>query len=300
MVSVNQYIIHVDEGQYQHDLFVYNQFKDALYPTIDIVAEGDALINAIGQQQAIGKIIISFSKFSIDFGDLYFQIDDYKSSLNFSSCNLFRNGDKQAVNSHSLAVVNRGSFILENIDINGGNQYGNQPLILSISPKLIQFASLMVSNIALTSENTAPLLLNVTELTLESIITISDTHVKQNTAGTQADAGVIFIRTKEQVTCSKKDDTQIEPILVIENSEIIQNTLASISESSAILIDGLNPQQILIRSSTINNRSPPNDNKAYELKIALPKDCEPKDLINQLKDDEFGITLFPVAVKVPP
>ncbi|KAA6369637.1 MAG: hypothetical protein EZS28_034836, partial [Streblomastix strix] len=209
-------------------------------------------------------------------------------------------GGKQAVNSHSLAVVNRGSFILENIDINGDNQYGNQPLIQAASPKLIQFTSLTVTNIALTSENTAPLLLNVTELTLESNIIISDTHVKQNTAGTQAEAGVIFIRTKEQVTCSKKDDTQIEPILVIEYSEIIQNTLASISESSAILIDGLNAQQIFIKYSTINNRSPPNNNKAYELKIALPKDCELKDLINQLKDDEFGITLFPVAVKVHP
>ncbi|KAA6386176.1 MAG: hypothetical protein EZS28_018295 [Streblomastix strix] len=161
--------------------------------------------------------------------------------------------------------------------------------------------SFIISNIALVPESTAPLLLNVTELEQETNIIISDTNVKQSTAGTQAEAGVIFVHTKEQVTCSKKDEyLSAQPILLVENSEIIQNTLAQIPEASAILIGGLNPQQILIKNSTNNNRSPPNNNKAYELKIAHPQECEPKDLISQFQSVDFGSTLFPVAVKVPP
>ncbi|KAA6358700.1 MAG: hypothetical protein EZS28_045773, partial [Streblomastix strix] len=201
----------------------------------------------------------------------------------------------------SLAIVNRGSLILENLNINGNNQKGNEPLILCISPKLIQFKSLNISNISLGSESTTPLLLNVTELEQETNIVIYDVHAKQNTAGTQAEAGIIYVHTKEQFICTKKgDDTQIQPILLIEKSEFIQNTLAPISEASAILIEGLKPQQILIKNSTINNRSPPNANKTYELKITIPQDCETKDLIDQFQTVEFGSTLYPVAVKIHP
>ncbi|KAA6358635.1 MAG: hypothetical protein EZS28_045838, partial [Streblomastix strix] len=87
----NQYFIHVFEGQYDHSLSVYDYFKLVQYPTVDIVAEGDAQINIIGSVYPIGQVTISFTKFSIDFGDLYFLIDDDKSSLKFSNCNIFRN-----------------------------------------------------------------------------------------------------------------------------------------------------------------------------------------------------------------
>ncbi|KAA6385433.1 MAG: hypothetical protein EZS28_019041 [Streblomastix strix] len=297
----NQYIIHVYEGYYDHDLSSYDQFKDTPFPTVNIVAEQEAQIDLIGSVYPIGKITISFSKFDIDFGDLYFLIDDDISSLKFSSCNLFRNSGNNAVNSYSLAVVNRGSFIIENLNINGGKIEGNEPLILSISPKLINITSLNITNLALVSGHTEPLLLNVTELEQQSNINISDVHVELNTAGNQAEAGVIFIHTKEQVACSKNnEDSSTNPILLIENSEIIQNTLAPTSQASTIKLEGLNPHQFLIKNSTINNRSPPNNNKAYELKIALPKDCEPKDLITQFQSVDFGITLYPVVVKVPP
>ncbi|KAA6387756.1 MAG: hypothetical protein EZS28_016719 [Streblomastix strix] len=278
----------------------YDRFKSDQYPTVQIVAEQNALINInnfIDSIFPIGQVIISFSKFDIDFADLYFLIGDSDSSLKFKSCYLFRNAGNIAINSYSLAVVNRGSFILENIDINGGNQYGYQPLILSISPKLIQFKSLTVSNVALTSGNTQPLLLNVTELGQESNIIISDVHVKQSTAGDEAQAGVIFIHASSP---KKNDDTQIEPILLVENSDIVQNTLAPTTQSCTIQIEGLKPQQILIKNSTINNRQPPNSNKQYEIKIALPSGSVTLDLINKFQIVDFGITLYPVVVKILP
>ncbi|KAA6378880.1 MAG: hypothetical protein EZS28_025592, partial [Streblomastix strix] len=232
----------------------------AQYSTVDIVTQEDALINIIGPVQSIGKIIISFSKFDIDFGDLYFLIDDDKSSLKFSNCNIFRNAGNTAINSHSLAIINLGSLILDNLNIAGQNLEGNQPLIQATSPKLIQFTSLTVTNVALVSGNTSPLLLSAT---FDQAISV-------------------------------------EPILLIENSEIVRNTLAPISEASTIQLEGLKPQQILIKNSTINNRSPPNNNKAYELKIALPQDCEPKDLISQFQQVDLGATFDPIAVKVHP
>ncbi|KAA6318926.1 MAG: hypothetical protein EZS28_054882, partial [Streblomastix strix] len=193
-----------------------------------------------------------------------------------------------------------GSLILENLNFNGNNLQGNQPLIQSASPKLIQFTSLTVTNITQTLGNTSPLLLSVTELEQESNIAISDVHVNKNTAGTQALAGIILIHSIEDQNQIQNEELSVEPILLVENSEIIQNTLAPISETCAIQIEGLNPQQILIKNSTIINRSPPNNDKQYELKIALPKDCEPKDLISQFQQVDFGITLYPVAVKVLP
>ncbi|KAA6392085.1 MAG: hypothetical protein EZS28_012385 [Streblomastix strix] len=280
----DQYIIHV----YQ------------VFPTIDIVAEGNVLINITGQQHPIRKIIVSFSKFNIDFGDLYFQIDNSDSSLKFSNCNLFRNAGNNAVNSHSLIVVNRGSLILEKLNFNGGKIEGNETLIYSTSPKLIQFTSLTVTNLSLVSKSTAPLLLSATELESESNIIISDIHVKQNTAGTQAEAGIIFIHAIEDQDQIQNEYPSAQPIILIENSEIIQNTLAPILEASAIQVQGLKPLQILIKNSTINNRSPPNTNKQYELKITLPKDCEFNDLITQFQTVDFGITLQPVAVKIYP
>ncbi|KAA6362667.1 MAG: hypothetical protein EZS28_041806, partial [Streblomastix strix] len=287
--------------QYDHALKSYLEFDDIPYPTADVIAKQEAQINVKGPIHPIGKIIISFSKFSIDFGDLNFLIDDSESVLKFASCNVFRNGGNTALNAQSLAVVNHGSLILEDFNINGSNLIGNQPLIQSTSPKLIQLATFTVTNVALKSGNTQPLLLSVTELEQETNIIISDVHVKQSTAGDEAEAGVIFVHIKELVTCSKKDDdTQIEPILVIENSELIQNALSPISESTAILIDGFKPEQFLIRNTAINNRIFPNINKAYELKIALQKDCEAKNLIDQLKDVYFGPIFSPVSVKVPP
>ncbi|KAA6359504.1 MAG: hypothetical protein EZS28_044970 [Streblomastix strix] len=193
----DQFIIHVSEGQYDHDLFVYDRFKDDSYPSVDIASEGNALINITGQQTPIGKIIVSFSKFNVDFGDLYFLIDDDKSSLKFSSCNLFKNAGSNAINTYSLAIVNHGSLILEKVNIDGDNLKGNEPLIQATSPKLIQFTSLTVTNITLTLGNTSPLLLSVTELKQESNIAISDVYVKQNTAGNQSQAGIIFIHAIE-------------------------------------------------------------------------------------------------------
>ncbi|KAA6382152.1 MAG: hypothetical protein EZS28_022322 [Streblomastix strix] len=188
-------------------------------------------------------------------GDLYFQIDDDKSSLKFSNFNLFRNSGNTVKNSNSLVVEIRG-------------------------------------------KNSEHLLLIVTELEQQSQITLSDVHVNKNTAGTQAYVSIIFVHSSNP---KKNDDPSQQPILfLIENSEIIQNTLAPISESSAIQLEGLKPQQILIKNSTINNRSPPNNNKAYELMITIPQDCEFKDLITQFQVVKFGITLYPVTAKVPP
>ncbi|KAA6373244.1 MAG: hypothetical protein EZS28_031229, partial [Streblomastix strix] len=296
----DQYIIHVSDGQYDHDLFVYDGFKDDFYPSVDIVSEGYASINITGQQHPIGKIIISFSKFSIDFADLYFLIDDDNSSLKFSSCNMFRNSGNTALNSYSFAIVNHGSLILENLNFNGNNLEGNQSLIQATSPKLIHFTSLTVTNITLTLGNTSPLILSVTELEQESNIAISDVYVNKNTACTQALAGIIFIHAIEDQDQVQNEYPSAQPILLVENSEITQNTLAPIQEACSIQIEGLNPQQILIKNSTIINRSPPNNNKQYELKIALPKDCEPKDLISQFQQVDFGITLYPVTVKTLP
>ncbi|KAA6355841.1 MAG: hypothetical protein EZS28_048632, partial [Streblomastix strix] len=146
----------------------------------------------------------------------------------------------------------------------------------------------------------SPLLLSVTELKQESNIAISDVYVNKNTAGTQALAGIILIHSIEDQNQIQNEYLSVEPILLVENSEITQNTLAPISETCSIQIEGLNPQQILIKNSTIINRSQPNNNKQYELKIALPKDCEPKDLISQFQQVDFGIILNPVTVKTLP
>ncbi|KAA6365170.1 MAG: hypothetical protein EZS28_039303, partial [Streblomastix strix] len=101
---------------------------------------------------------------------------------------MFRNASKTAIKSYSFVIVNNGSVILENLNIDGQNQKGNGPLIQSTSPKLIQFTFLNISNLSLISGSNIPLLLSVTELTEESKIIISDVHVKQNTAGNQAGA----------------------------------------------------------------------------------------------------------------
>ncbi|KAA6372174.1 MAG: hypothetical protein EZS28_032299, partial [Streblomastix strix] len=294
MIQYGEYYIHVNEGTYLLPLSTFTYYHKGQYPKVDVVAEEEAQINITEQQQAIGQIIISFSKFNIDFGDLFFQIDNSDSSLKFSNCILFRNSGNTAINNHSIVIVNRGSLILENLNIIGQNLEGEEPLILSSSPKLIQFTSLTVINLALVSGNTSPLLLSVTELELESNIIISDVHVNKNTAGNQTQAGVIFIHMKDQVTDS------IQPILLIENSEIVQNTLAPILEASAILIEGLNPQQILIKNSTIINRSPPNNNNQYEFKIVLPSDSNQQDLISQFQQVDLGATFDPIAVKTLP
>ncbi|KAA6373543.1 MAG: hypothetical protein EZS28_030929 [Streblomastix strix] len=273
-----------------------------LYTTVDIVAEGNAQINVNGTIYPIGKVLISFSKFNIDFGDLYFLIDDSDSSLKFTNCNLFRNAGNTTINSHSLAVVKLGSLILENLNINGNNQRGNQPLISSASPKLILFTSLNIINLSLVSGNKQPLLLSVTELEQESNIIISDIHVKQNIAGTQAQAGIIFIHAIEEQNDDSKNsgDPSAQTILLVENSEIVQNALAPIQEACSIQIEGLKPQQILIKNSTINNRSPPNNNKFYEFKIILPQYNYQQDLISQFQQVDFGATFDPIAVKILP
>ncbi|KAA6367051.1 MAG: hypothetical protein EZS28_037422, partial [Streblomastix strix] len=200
------------------------------FPIVDIVAEEDAQIKLEEQYQSIGQIIISFSNFSIDFADLFIQIDDDGSSLKFSSCNIFRNAGNTAINSHSLVIIDRGSLILEKLNINGNNLEGNEALIQSSQPLLIQFTSLNITNISLIPGNTSPLLLSV---------------------------------TYNQTNPLNNDDSSTKPIILIENSEITQNTLAPIQESCAIQIEGLKPQQILIKNSTINNRSPPNNDKQY-------------------------------------
>ncbi|KAA6336825.1 MAG: hypothetical protein EZS28_052841, partial [Streblomastix strix] len=186
--SRQPFIIYVYYGQYDHALKSYLEFDDIPYPTADVIAKQEAQINVRGPIHPIGKIIISFSNFSIDFGDLYFLIDDSESVLKFASCNVFRNGGNTALNTQSLAVVNHGSLILEDFNINGSNLIGNQPLIQSTSPKLIQLTTFTVTNVALVSGNTLPLLLSVTELEQETNIIISDVHVKQNTAGDEAEA----------------------------------------------------------------------------------------------------------------
>ncbi|KAA6359138.1 MAG: hypothetical protein EZS28_045335, partial [Streblomastix strix] len=165
-----------------------------------------------------------------------------------------------AINSHSLAIINLGSLILEKQNIDGDNLEGNQPLIQATSPQLIQFTSLTVANVVLVSGSTAPLLLSA---------------------------------NYDQVI-------SVEPILLIENSEIIQNTLAQISEASTIQLEGLKPQQILIKNSTINNRSPPNNDNQYEFKITLPSGSIQQDLKSQFQQVDLGATFDPVAVKVLP
>ncbi|KAA6374519.1 MAG: hypothetical protein EZS28_029954, partial [Streblomastix strix] len=192
-----------------------------------------------------------------------------------------------------------GSLILENLNFNGNNLQGNQPLIQSASPKLIQFTSLTVTNITLTLGNTSPLLLSVTELEQESNIAISDVHVNKNTAGTQALAGIIIIHSIEDQNQIQNEYLSVEPIL-IENSEIIQNTLAPIQEACSIQLEGLKPQQIFIKNSTIINRSPPNSNNASEMKIILPSSGVSQNLIDQFQSVDFGITLYPVTVKTLP
>ncbi|KAA6380742.1 MAG: hypothetical protein EZS28_023732 [Streblomastix strix] len=298
MIRNGEYYIHVYEGTYLLPLSIFTYYhENKQNPNIDIIAEEKAQINITGQQNPIGKIQLSFSKFSIDFADLYFQIDEDGSLLKFTDCILFRNGGKQAVNAYSLAVVNYGSLILENLNIHGNNLEGNEPLIQATSPKLIHFTSLTVTNLSLVSGNTAPLLLSVTELPQESKIVISDIHAKQNTVGNQAETGIIFIHASSPMN---NEDSSTQPILLVENSEITQNTLAPIQDACSIQLEGLNPQQILIKNSTIINRSPTNNNKQYEFKIVLPSDSILQDLINQFQTVDFGFTINPVAVKLLP
>ncbi|KAA6354185.1 MAG: hypothetical protein EZS28_050288, partial [Streblomastix strix] len=76
--------------------------------------------------------------------------------------------------------------------------------------------------------------------------------------------------------------------------------LAPIQESCAIQLEGLRASEILIKNSTFDNRSPPNDNKQYEFKITLPSGMNPDDLKSKFKDIKLGIISFPVAVKVFP
>ncbi|KAA6356439.1 MAG: hypothetical protein EZS28_048034, partial [Streblomastix strix] len=85
-----------------------------------------------------------------------------------------------------------------------------------------------------------------------------------------------------------------------ENSEIVHNSLAPITEACAVQIQGLKPQQILIKNSTIGNISPPNNNKQYEFKIILPSGSISQNLINQFQTVNFGVTLNPVAAKTLP
>ncbi|KAA6371679.1 MAG: hypothetical protein EZS28_032795, partial [Streblomastix strix] len=259
-----QVLIHVADGTYELPLstFQYFNYNDSVFPIVDIVAEEDAQIKLEEQYQSIGQVIISFTNFSIDFADLFFQIDDDGSSLKFSSCNIFRNAGNTAINSHSLVIVDRGSLILEKMNITGNILEGNEALIQSSQPLLIQFTSLNITRLSLMSENVEPLLLSVTEHDLNSQILVQDVHMKWNYAGNKAEADIIYIHMKDQNT-RKNDDSSTKPILLIENSEIIQNTLAPIQESCAIQIEGLKPQQILIKNSTINNRSPPNNDKQY-------------------------------------
>ncbi|KAA6364116.1 MAG: hypothetical protein EZS28_040357, partial [Streblomastix strix] len=266
----NQYIIHVYQGSYDHNLSSYDHFNDAQYPTVDIVSEQNASINVIGTIQPIGKIIISFTNFSIDFGDIFFQIDDDGSSLKFSSCNLFRNAGKTAINSHSLVIVDRGSLILEKMNITGDIPEGNEALIQSSQPLLIQFTSLNIIKLSLMSENVEPLLLSVTEHDQNSQILVQDVHMKWNYAGNKAEAGIIYIHSKNLKINSMKNEINAANPILIENSEIIQNTLAPIQESCAIQIEGLRASEIRITNSTFDNRSPPNNDRQYEFKIVLP------------------------------
>ncbi|KAA6382428.1 MAG: hypothetical protein EZS28_022044, partial [Streblomastix strix] len=266
----NQYNIHVFEGQYDYDLSYHEYFINAKYPSVDIIAEQNVSINVIGTIQPIGKIIISFTNFSIDFGDLFFQIDDDGSSLKFSSCNLFRNASKTAINSHSLVIVDRGSLILEKMNITGNSLEGNEALIQSSQPLLIQFTSLNITNISLMSENVEPLLLSVAEHDQNSQIIVQDVHIKQNTAGNKAEAGIIYIHSKNLKINSIKNEINAANPILIENSEIIQNMLAPIQESCAIQIEGLRASEIRITNSTFDNRSPPNNDRQYEFKIVLP------------------------------
>ncbi|KAA6367712.1 MAG: hypothetical protein EZS28_036761 [Streblomastix strix] len=235
------------------------------YPTVDIVAEEDAQINLTGQIQPIGKIIVSFINFSIDIGDLFFQIDDSESSLTISYCNIIRDAGNKAVNSHPLVIVNLGSLILNNLNIIGNNLEGSESLIQSSSPKLIQLTSLKVNNLAFTSESNQPLLLSA---------------------------------TYDQTNSVKNEEHSIQPIILIENSEIIHNKLAPFLEASTVYLIGFTPQQILISNCTIDNRSPPNINKTYEFKIVLPLGSVSKDIISQFQTIEFGITLDPISVRI--
>ncbi|KAA6379218.1 MAG: hypothetical protein EZS28_025256 [Streblomastix strix] len=264
------------------------------YPTVDIVAEGNTQMNLIGQQFPIGQIIVSYSKFIIDIGNKYFLIDDDGSSLKFSNCTMLRNAGNSALNAYSLAVVNYGSLILEKLNINGNSLEGNLPMIQATQPKLIQITSLTLANLKLGSGNAQPLLLSVTELTNGSNIIIKYLSMIQNTAGTQAETGIIFVNKKDQ------SGSSTQTILSIENSEIVHNSLAPITEACAVQIQGLKPQQILIKNSTIENISPPNNNKQYEFKIILPSGSVSQNLIDQFQTVEFGVTLNPVAAKTLP
>ncbi|KAA6365418.1 MAG: hypothetical protein EZS28_039055, partial [Streblomastix strix] len=181
MIRNGEYYIHVYEGTYLLTLSSFRYYLYNIYPIVDIIAEQEAQINITGPVHSISLILLSFSKFSIDFCDQNFLIDDDGSLLKFTDSILFRNAGNTAINSNPLVIVSHGSLILENLNIHGNNLEGNEPLIQATSPKLIQFASLTVTNLSLVSGNTAPLLLSVTELPQESKIVISDIHAKQNT-----------------------------------------------------------------------------------------------------------------------
>ncbi|KAA6395935.1 MAG: hypothetical protein EZS28_008540 [Streblomastix strix] len=294
-------LIHVYQGTYELPLSSFQDFELQPYPYAEVVAEEEVQINITSPIHSISKIRFAFSFIHLELGELYFTVDDDESSLKFSNCNLLRDDGNTAINAYSLAVVNRGSIFLENLDVDGGNQLGSQSLIQATSPKLIHFTSLHFTNLALKSGSTAPLLLNVNEIHQNSLITISDIHVNKNTAGSQANAGIIFVRASDaQTKQMKNEDSQTEPIFVLENSEIIQNTFSLVSDSCIIQIEGIKPQQILIKNCIIDNRSPFDTRRTYEVKIALTSGSISQNLISQFQTVEFGPTFSPVAVKLPP
>ncbi|KAA6386120.1 MAG: hypothetical protein EZS28_018352, partial [Streblomastix strix] len=294
-------LIHVYQGTYELPLSTFEIFNDDQYPNAEFVAEEEVQINITSPIYSISKIRLAFSFIRVELGELYFTVDDDESSLKFSKCNMLRDDGNIAINAYSLAVVNRGSLILENLDVDGGNQLGSQSLIQATSPKLIHFTSSYFTNLALKSGSTAPLLLNVNEIHQNSHINISDIHVNKNNAGNQANTGVIFIHASEdQTKYMKNEDPSTEPLFVLENSEIIQNTLSSVSDSCIIQIEGIKPQQILIKNCIISNRSPFDSQKTYEVKIALISGSISQKLISQFQTVDFGPTFSPVAVKLPP
>ncbi|KAA6383586.1 MAG: hypothetical protein EZS28_020888, partial [Streblomastix strix] len=262
-VETQEYRVHTRDGIYEFNMKLFDLFKESPFPTADIIAQETASIDLIGPTQPIGKIILSFQNFRMEIKDITFEVGDDKSSLKFTNCDIIRNNGITAINAFSLAAINHGSFILDQMTINGQNLIGNYPLIQATNPQQIQIISSHITNLTINTGNINPVILNVVQ---------DQQYTKLNDG----------------------------PIVLIDRSELIRNTLSAIPESSAIQIVGIRSSDIIIKNSIIDNRFPPNNNRHYEFKITLPTGSVIQDIVGQFQQIDFGITFYPVAVRVSP
>ncbi|KAA6367708.1 MAG: hypothetical protein EZS28_036765, partial [Streblomastix strix] len=127
-------LIHVYKGIYELPLSTFEIFIDDQYPNAEVVAEEEVQINITSPIYSICKIRLAFSFIRVELGELYFTVDDDESSLKFSKCNLLRDDGNTAINAYSLAIINRGSLILENLDVDGALKSGSTaPLLLNVN-----------------------------------------------------------------------------------------------------------------------------------------------------------------------